>query len=61
MPDERAQPEADLSNTEIGAHLHIGPGTVKTHIRHLLTKLRARDRVQLVIIAYHAGLATVPR
>jgi DNA-binding NarL/FixJ family response regulator len=46
-----------LSNTEIADHLHIGPGTAKTHVRHLLTKLDARDRVHLVIIAYGAGLA----
>jgi DNA-binding NarL/FixJ family response regulator len=46
-----------LSNTEIAEHLHIGPGTAKTHVRHLLTKLDARDRVHLVIIAHRAGLA----
>jgi DNA-binding NarL/FixJ family response regulator len=46
-----------LSNTQIADHLHIGPGTAKTHVRHLLTKLDARDRVHLVIIAYGAGLA----
>jgi DNA-binding NarL/FixJ family response regulator len=46
-----------LSNTEIAGHLHIGPGTAKTHVRHLLTKLDARDRVHLVIIAHRAGLA----
>jgi len=48
-----------LSNSEIAEHLHIGPGTAKTHVRHLLTKLDARDRVHLVIIAYRAGLADV--
>jgi DNA-binding NarL/FixJ family response regulator len=47
-----------LSNREIAEHLHIGPGTAKTHVRHLLTKLDARDRVQLVIIAYRTGLVT---
>jgi DNA-binding NarL/FixJ family response regulator len=45
-----------LSNNEIADHLGIGAGTVKTHIRHLLHKLGARDRVQLVIIAFRAGL-----
>ncbi len=45
-----------LSNNEIAARLHIGAGTTKTHIGHLLTKLAARDRVQLVIIAHRAGL-----
>ncbi len=48
-----------LSNAEIAEHLHIGPGTAKTHVRHLLTKLDARDRVHLVIIAYRVGLAGV--
>jgi DNA-binding NarL/FixJ family response regulator len=47
-----------LSNAEIADHLHISPATAKTHVAHLLTKLDARDRVQLVIIAYQAGLAT---
>ncbi|MGH3379198.1 MAG: response regulator [Actinoallomurus sp.] len=47
-----------LSNREIAEHLHIGPGTAKTHVGHLLAKLDARDRVQLVIIAYRAGLVT---
>jgi DNA-binding NarL/FixJ family response regulator len=47
---------AGLSNREIAARLHIGPGTAKTHVGHLFTKLGARDRVQLVIIAHRAGL-----
>ena len=36
--------------------LSISPATAKTHVAHLLTKLGCRDRVQLVIIAYRAGL-----
>ena len=48
---------AGLSNDEIAQQLHIGHGTAKTHVGHLLTKLDARDRVQLVIIAHRAGLA----
>lgn len=47
-----------LSNREIAQHLHIGAGTAKTHVSHLLTKLDARDRVQLVIIAHRAGLVS---
>jgi DNA-binding NarL/FixJ family response regulator len=48
---------AGMSNGEIADHLHISPATAKTHVAHLLTKLAARDRVQLVIIAYQAALA----
>jgi DNA-binding NarL/FixJ family response regulator len=48
---------AGMSNGEIADHLYISPATAKTHVAHLLTKLDARDRVQLVIIAYQAGLA----
>ncbi|MBW6438857.1 response regulator transcription factor [Actinoplanes hulinensis] len=47
-----------LSNTEIAQHLHLGMGTVKTHIGRLLHKLAARDRAQLVIAAYESGLVT---
>ncbi|MFC5835403.1 response regulator [Nonomuraea insulae] len=47
-----------LSNAEIAVHLHISPGTAKAHIASLLTKLAARDRVQLVIAAYDAGLVS---
>ena len=39
------------------AELTISPATAKTHVAHLLTKLDARDRIQLVIIAYQSGLA----
>jgi len=45
-----------LSNTEIADRLAISPATAKTHVGHLLTKLDARDRVHLVILAYQAGL-----
>ena len=45
-----------MSNGEIAEHLTISPATAKTHVAHLLTKLGARDRIQLVIIAYQSGL-----
>ena len=47
-----------LSNTEIAATLHMSPATAKTHVSRLLAKLNARDRAQLVIVAYEAGLVT---
>nr|WP_223244353.1 response regulator transcription factor [Streptomyces sp. CBMA156] len=45
-----------MSNTEIAAHLHVSLSTAKTHVGRLLMKLGARDRAQLVIAAYDAGL-----
>ncbi len=44
------------TNAEIGAKLYMAEGTVKTHIGRLLSKLGARDRVVLVLIAYETGL-----
>jgi DNA-binding NarL/FixJ family response regulator len=50
-----------LSNDQIAAHLTISVKTVKTHVSHLLTKLAARDRAQLVIAAYDADLVAPRR
>ncbi|MDI3389137.1 response regulator transcription factor [Streptomyces sp. B-S-A8] len=50
-----------MSNSEIAAHLYISVATAKAHVARLLTKLEARDRIQLVITAYEIGLVTPPR
>jgi len=44
------------SNAEIADHLYISLYTAKTHVSRILTKLHARDRAQLVILAYETGL-----
>ena len=46
------------NNREIAEALYLSPLTVKTHVSRILMKLRARDRVQLVVIAYQAGLVS---
>ncbi|NNH75791.1 response regulator transcription factor [Nocardia uniformis] len=46
------------SNTEIGASLHISPATARTYVSRLLATLHARDRSQLVVLAYESGLIT---
>jgi DNA-binding NarL/FixJ family response regulator len=45
-----------LSNAELGETLHVSLPTVKTHVSRILTKLGARDRTQLVVLAYESGL-----
>jgi DNA-binding NarL/FixJ family response regulator len=47
-----------LSNLEIASALFMSHGTAKTHVGRLLTKLAARDRAQLVMVAYEAGLVS---
>ncbi|WP_448630608.1 response regulator [Cellulomonas soli] len=45
-----------LSNTEIAAQLFISPATAKTHVNRAMMKTAARDRAQLVVLAYESGL-----
>jgi len=47
-----------LSNPEIAERLHVSVPTTKTHVSRILAKLGARDRTQLVVIAYESGLVT---
>ncbi len=49
---------AGLSNDEIAARLYLSPLTSKTHVSRIMTKLSARDRAQLVVMAYESGLVT---
>ena len=46
-----------LTNAEIADALQLSPLTAKTHVSRILMKLGARDRVQLVVIAYRTGIA----
>lgn len=45
-----------LSNGEIGAELYLSEATVKTHVAHVLSRLRLRDRVQVTVFAYEHGI-----
>jgi DNA-binding NarL/FixJ family response regulator len=46
------------SNAEIAEQLFMSPATAKTHVSHVMTKLYARDRAQLVVLAYESGLVS---
>jgi DNA-binding NarL/FixJ family response regulator len=50
-----------LTNEEIGRALFLSPLTAKTHVSRIMSKLAARDRVQLVVIAYETGLVSAGR
>ena len=45
-----------LSNSEIAERLTLSPATARTHVSHIMVKVGARDRAQLVVIAYRTGL-----
>ncbi|MER7450226.1 response regulator transcription factor [Nocardia beijingensis] len=45
-----------LTNAEIAERLYLSPATARTHVSRILTKLHARDRTQLVVMAYESGL-----
>jgi DNA-binding NarL/FixJ family response regulator len=47
-----------LSNQEIAAELTLSPATARTHVSHAMVKLGARDRAQLVVVAYQTGLVS---
>jgi DNA-binding CsgD family transcriptional regulator len=47
-----------LNNDEIGIELFVSPATAHTHVSHAMAKLGARDRAQLVVIAYQTGLVS---
>jgi DNA-binding NarL/FixJ family response regulator len=50
-----------LSNAELAEAMHVSLPTAKTHVSRVLAKLGARDRAQLVVIAYESGLARLTR
>jgi DNA-binding NarL/FixJ family response regulator len=52
---------AGLTNDEIAEHLVLSTHTAKTHVNRAMAKLGARDRAQLVVIAYESGLVRIPR
>jgi DNA-binding NarL/FixJ family response regulator len=55
---QNARPGGPRKHREIADALYLSPLTVKTDVSRILTRLRVRDRVQLVVIAYQAGLVS---
>ncbi|MBK3572247.1 response regulator transcription factor [Streptomyces sp. MBT65] len=55
-----AMAAAGRSNDEIAEKLYVSPLTVRTHVHRAMTKLDARDRAQLVVMAYQTGLVQAP-
>ena len=53
-----AEVGAGRTNDEIGRRLQMSGATARTHVSRVMTKLGARDRSQLVVIAYESGLLT---
>jgi DNA-binding NarL/FixJ family response regulator len=47
-----------MNNDEIAQELVISPATAKTHVSRIMSKLEARDRAQLVVIAYESGMVS---
>ena len=54
----RTQKHRSLTNEQIARQLVLSPDTAKTHVSRTMIKLGARDRAQLVVIAYQSGLVT---
>jgi DNA-binding NarL/FixJ family response regulator len=52
---------AGLTNEEIAEHLVISPATARTHVSRAMVKVGARDRAQLVVLAYESGLVAPGR
>jgi DNA-binding CsgD family transcriptional regulator len=48
-----------LSSDEIAGRLYISPATARTHVGRVMTKLGARDRAQLIVLAYRSGLVSL--
>ena len=61
LADDQALVRAGLSNEEIADELVISPATAKTHVSRAMAKLDARDRAQLVVLAYESGLVAPGR